>query len=266
MKTPITYNLPIQRMPLIGNIAKMIDRIIGQQGLAAAAHELLTMMKTKLTVKKYSEAVDNVIQTGQVLVLGNHEHMLEVVALLAAMPNRKDIYTVGVAGLKGFGPNFAKHLLPVHIRPASITAHEMKLTSRIGRALGLGVAVPPNAQEINAQSIRIAAELISNGAMVIMFPSGVRKTNSVWSVGVGYLVDQIARKDKTSIVFAYVTGASNLDFLRLIPGIRCLLPKFSVTLSTPIAIKDLPVTKGSPKQIAKYLHSEYISWVKTISI
>ena len=253
-------------MPIIGKIAKVIDKTIGQQGLAAAAHELLTMMKTKLTVKKYSEAVDSVIQTGQVLVLGNHEHMLEVVALLAAMPNRKEIYTVGVAGLKGVGPNFAKHLLPVHIRPASITAHEMKLTSRIGRALGLGVAVPPNAQEINAQSIRIAAELISNGAMVIMFPSGVRKSNSVWSAGVGYVVDQISRKDESSIIFAHINGASNHDVLRLVPGIRKFLPKFTVAFSEPITVSELPFTKMKPKQMVEYLHREYISWLNTILV
>jgi len=253
--------VPISEFPIVGKVFRELDLAIGKKGLPVASRDFILEHGSKLEVVGRTREVEGILKNEPVLVVANHEHEVETMALYAALLQRDDIFTVGVAALQGIGPNFSEHLMPVYVRPSSVDPSEMKLSSRIGRALNLGTDMPENAHELNKASIDRAAQTISDGGLVIMFPSGARKKN-IWSPGVGHLMTNINKDCGAYIVKAHIKGASDLDFLRLIPGLKRLMPPLKVTFGKPRRVIDYFKEEVKPKELVAQLQDEYTEWLE----
>ncbi|MBL7150867.1 1-acyl-sn-glycerol-3-phosphate acyltransferase [Candidatus Microgenomates bacterium] len=253
--------VPIAELPIVGKVFRELDLAIGEKGLPIASRDFILEHDSKLEVAGRTKEVERILRSEPVLVIANHGHEAETVALYAALLQRDDIYTVGVAAFQGIGPNFSKHLIPVYVRPSSVDPSEMKLSSRIGRALSLGTDMPENAHELNKASIARAAQIISGGGLVVMFPSGARKKN-IWSPGVGHLIIGINKDCGAYIVKAHIKGTSNLDFLRLVPGLKKLMPPLRVTFAEPRSVTDYLKEKVDPKELVFQLQDEYTEWLE----
>lgn len=260
--------LPIVRIPIIGKIAKKsfkkFDADVGAHGLPKATRELFWQIKSKLEIIGKTKEIEKVLKSKPVLLVVNHEHEAEVIALCASLPDRQSIYLVGQASLKVIGPNFSQHLIPVYVKPSSFDKDEMKLTTRVGKVLNLITNIPENAQELNRKSIEKAGQVISNGGLVVMFPQGARK-KSIWYPGVGHLAVSLSKNSDAYLVKAHVKGTSDLDFMRLIPGLKKVMSPLRVTFAKPRRIADYLTEDIDPKSLAKQFQDEYNAWVESIS-
>ena len=119
------------------------------------------------------------------------------------------------------------------------------------------------AHKANIKSISIAAKKVSSGDLVIILPEGSKRKEG-WYTGVGHMIDQINLKEiknkEAYVVMAYVAGTSLFDFLRFIPGISKLMPKFKVSFSKPIAVSEIQNRISNPKKITKMLEQRYRNW------
>ena len=64
------------------------------------------------------------------------------------------------------------------------------------------------------------------------------------------------------VINARVAGTSDLDYLRLLPGVGKFLPTITVTFSGAIKIQE--INSGQPKDITQRLEELYTNWEKRI--
>ena len=242
-------------LPMIGNKLKRFNHNINSLGLSRASKLFLSDHRSKLEVEGCSKSLKQIVSTKPVLLIANHEHELETVALAAALPPRNDTYAIGVQALCLLGDGFSKHIIPVYVRPESTSKSEMKLVSRIGRLLGLSTNIPQDAHEFNRKSIDRAARLLSTGALVVIFPSGARKENR-WHSGVGHLISKINPAADAFIVMSRISGTSELDLLRLSSTLGRFFPPLKVKFAQPIPLNQYRQI-NDPKKIKAHLYQKY---------
>lgn len=267
MTLPGKATLPLVKLPIVKGIVQTLNKDMGQHGLAKAFDKFLKNHAIKWSVTGLTKETLETLQKASVIVVANHEHEMEFVAVSACLPDRPDVFVIGVANLLNLGENFAKHLLPVFIRTSSVPEKEMKLTARIGRKFGLGAKAPnEKAHEFNLNSMRLAQDRLASGHLIMLFPQGVRK-KSVWSPGIGHLVKSTAKnKHNTYLVRVHVAGTSDLDALRIVPIIKKVFPPIKVTVRKPqLTAAYLKDELICPKALTRMLQDEYNEWVKTLT-
>lgn len=94
-----------------------------------------------------------------------------------------------------------------------------------------------------------------------MFP-GRRAVDNRWFSGIGYLLKGAKTDKKIYVVMAYIQGTSDLDYLRIIPGLSKFLPEIKVTFNYPQEVND--ILDKNPKEITSILEEEYNDWIKLI--
>lgn len=241
-----------------------VDEMIGKMGLVLTTQEILAKTKSKFEVRGLSDKTYEILQNSPIILVANHEFEAEVVALPASLPDRNDVYFIGTVDMNSIGENFAKHMIPVYVRTPLKEVKNMKLSSKMGTALGLRAKLPDKeAHEFNMRSMQTAVEKIFEGSLIIIFPQSTRCDGS-WYSGVGYLMRDTKEKEGCYLAKAHIEGLSNLDVFRLIPGIRKLLPTIKVTFDEPKLITHYTDKEPDPKKIVKILQSEYEGWVSTL--
>jgi len=252
--------------PFAKKTREQIEHDVTELGFQQAAARIVNRVaENKLVVEGKDEEVEEILGSRPVIVIANHPSFAEIITTVASLEPRDDIYLIGISNFLGIGPNFSKHVIPVY--GTNQTASEgYKLPIRIGDALRFGPKVQyENAHERNIRSIRNAAEIVNQGSLIVMFPEGIQSgKDKKWLNGIGYLVAGIEKRFSTYLIFAYPEGTSNTDYIRLIPGIRKLLPKTSVTFSSPRTIKDSLGDITDPRVVTKKIEDEYIAWTNSV--
>ncbi len=89
---------------------------------------------------------------------------------------------------------------------------------------------------------------------------GGRGKHGKWFDGIGYLLKDVSIKN-AYIVKSYIHGTSHIDYLRLLPGIRRLMPKIYVYFSPPTVLSNYVNSRTQSKLIKDNLERDYNNWV-----
>ena len=243
--------MSIKAAPLIGKFLKELESDTKKSGLQAAS--LKAVKRTGTRLKKFGNAPE----TGPTLVVANHPHDAEVLALLASLPDRPDIFIVINHIYMKASETLSKHFIPVYLTHHVHEGRPVTLSGRIVDFLLKPEKLTPDQEhELNIKSIDKAAELINKGGMVVLFPEK-RYGERRWQPGLGHLLKKV--DGKTKLVFAHISGTSRKDYLRLIPGAAKMLPEIKV------AFHQLPIeinTALSARETAQEYEKMYIRHFK----
>ena len=116
----------------------------------------------------------------------------------------------------------------------------------------------------NHATISLAAAKTSEGELVALFPEGVSGKSGKWRKGIGHLVSQIEPSKPVYFAMAHVKGTSDWDSLRVIPGLRNIMRKGSISFARPELFSSFNLPQN-PNDITEYLQGTYSKWVNTLA-
>ena len=205
---------------------------------------------------------EKVLKNEKVLLICNHPSQAEVPILLASIPPRENVFLVAMHGLVSILPAINKYLIPVYIshRIDNKKQHDwkFKLFKKIHTVREYS---KKTAHEKNIKSILSAAKKIDEGGLVSIFPTGGIKKCTEFLPGVGHIIKNLKSVEETHIVMAHVQNTSTWDYLRIIPLVRLLFPKFKIIFSEPLSAKEY--FGENAKEIAKNLQHAYERWASS---
>ena len=260
------YGGYIDRIPILSRIKREFDRDIGEMGVQQAfAKKVAIAGEGKLSIRGKDDRVKEILREKPTVVVGNHPSFAEILTTVASLEPRDDMYGIGISLFLGIGPNISKHVFPVY-RTKQMSSERQKFLVRAGYLLNLGPNISPEeAHKKNIESVNKAAEAVKDGALVIIFPQGIRSGRERWSRGVGHLLSEIGKNSNGYLIFVYSEGVSSLDYLRLVPGIKKLIPPASVTFAQPRTITSVLEGGGDPRSITERLKVDYRAWIGSLT-
>lgn len=253
---------PLHLIPIVGTTLKKTGENVKKHGIQKAMKIAGETLGARILTQMEKDTLEVLKKHPGILVVGRHYSEADPIALFAALPSRRNIFLIIQNSVMGIHPHFDKHLIPVYIKnnQGQESNKLSELRSKILEALNPTENLSPEEEhEKNKESIRKASRKIDKGGMIIIFPGQTRER---WYDGVGYMASGVRHKNKCDIVLARIEGTSKLDTMRIIPGIKHLLPEIKIAFSEPIKLKELGTDK--PKEITKVLQKKYENWVKTL--
>lgn len=249
-------------LPIIGRFIQTFDEEVKKSGWQQAARCVVQRTNTKLSIHGINPGLKKILRHKGVILVVNHPSEAEILALIAALPPRQDVYLIANAMLVGICPSVDKHLIPVYIWNNRNTKDKRAFIWTLLHSLYPQKKYSPEQEhEKNILSIKIASEKVRSGAMVIIFP-GKKYPSGHWFDGVGYLVSGVGGRKETYIIKVYSEGTSSWDYIRLLPFIGKILPAVKISFSTPSPIKRYIL--NDPKRITRKLEQEYDIWEDNI--
>ena len=241
---------------MIKNTLMEINENIKNIGVVGAVRKFVKKCNTEIVVQS-SQEINKILKKASGIIVVNHPAEADVLAILAAVKKREDIYLIINSSLKKIIPQLDKHLIPVFIYNKSMESFDDRLRMKI---IELFHKVEKRSIEEerkkNIKSINRAIEKINKGGLVIIFPDGGNGKHD-WFNGIGHMVCGIKNKE-SFVIRAYIEGTSNWDYLRLIPFVGKFMPKFKVNFAKPIKVGD--IKKENPKETTVGLEKKYWKW------
>ncbi len=254
------------QLPLVGRFFRKFDQQVARWGLQPAMRLLINHIKVKFQVNGLNKKTKKILASKPVILVSNHPHASDVVLLVAALPERKDINMIASFEFLSIGPSFASHLIPVYLKE-KVHKSSKKLSSRLCRHLNLVKIFPDEeCQEKNKRSLKKAVKKIEQNSLVIIFPEGEKEGQKLWLPGVVKLLKQLLKnKKEVFYVQAYVKGTSFFDPFRRLIKIGWLFPKIKVSFSSPQPIRKILEKDKDCDEMAQNLREKYWAWVKTLN-
>jgi len=224
-----------------------------KKGIAKASRDLLKSLDVEVVGEEFSSK-------GPILFISNHIGGLDSHALMSKI-HRDDYKIVALSTYHVFGPEYSKRLLPIYRKKYWNHAFfEYPLNIRLDTTVQH--LVDDEIRLKNRTIIRAAAEWISKGGAVSIFPQGsVGKgvAGGSWKAGVGHLVSQI-NNPKARIVFARIDGSHGSDLVRYVRGDLRKMFFQRKTLRVSFS-KPMPIIKGeTPKDTVVQLEQMYMNF------
>ncbi|MDP3987717.1 MAG: 1-acyl-sn-glycerol-3-phosphate acyltransferase [Candidatus Levybacteria bacterium] len=252
--------------PIANRIRRRIDYDVGEIGFQQTVDKIANLVgENKLVIKGKDEETKDVLRRKPAIVIANHPSFAEIIAVIASLEPRDDIHLVGISNFLGIGANFSERVIPIYMTK-QMAAKKHKFPVRLGNALHFGPRMPyDKAHKKNIGSIESAIEKVNNEGLVVIFPEGVQSgKDKKWLDGVGHLIAGVESRSSVHLIFVYSKGTSNWDYMRVVPGVKKLLPKIEVTFSKPRTIADFLGGITDPKLITKKMEHEYNNYVDSI--
>jgi 1-acyl-sn-glycerol-3-phosphate acyltransferase len=248
---------------VIKDIVEEVNNNIQEKGLILGMRNFIEKHHTKLVIEK-NPRITEILKKESGIVVANHGAEADVLAILAAVENRKDIYLIINSSVENVLPVLNKYFIHVYVASKIKERWDGRIKLKIW---GTFHKTPDYSREEehqkNIENINKAIEKINQGALVIIFPDGGDK-KSDWFPGVGYLIHGIKSKNKSFVIRAFIEGTSNFDYLRFLPIIGRFLPKFKVSFAKPLAVDK--IKKADPRETTKYLENKYKEWVSSFQL
>jgi 1-acyl-sn-glycerol-3-phosphate acyltransferase len=242
---------------LIGGWVRWFDGRVGAVGVKEAVAETIKRTRSKLEVMYLGNSLKTLTED-PVIIVANHPHESDVLAILGSLPSRKDFRMIANSVLKGIGDNLDKIIIPVYVH------HRMESTTGGGIKMKVfGKIHTSTKHEIedeksrNRESIKEASERLNKGGAVLIFPAA-GSYDGAWFSGVGHMWINTKQPQNTKVVMAKIEGTAEWDYLRLIPGVSWFLPKFKVTFSPAYDWKK--VESREAKETVKKMEKIYADW------
>lgn len=252
--------IQLTNLPIIGSLINFLDENIQKYGLQKGMLNLATHSGTKLKVSGLTSEVEKILKTGRVVVVANHPHESDEIALIAVMPERKDFYLIGNYLATKFSESLTKYIIPIYINHHRETRKLIPYEFLIKRFYSFPIFSEEEEHRKNIQSISQASLKVKNGGLVIIFP-GRRSINGKWYTGIGHLLKGAECNKRIYLIMAYIEGTRDSDYLRIIPKIGKFLPEIKVAFAAPRVVNN--ILGKPPKEITSILEEEYNNWVKT---
>ena len=240
------------------NILRPINQSLKSEGLSLTLRNIIKKCSRGFDVD-LPKTTKKVLKNNRVLLICNHPVQADVLILLAAIPPRKKTFLVVMHGLLSILPAINKHLIPVYIshRIDSESQHDWKM-SLLKKIHYVPEYSPEVSHQKNLKSISLASRKIDENSLVGIFPAGGSKNGRDFLPGVGYIIKNLKYPQKTNIVMAHVEGTSTWDFLRIIPFLNKIFPKFKINFSEPLPASDFAGENG--RLISEHLQNVYDRW------
>jgi len=248
-------------LPFIGNFIREINDDAERMDLQGTMKNVIKKSRSKLIIKGINEKLENILKHKPVILVVNHPNDAEVLALIASLPKRNDIYLIINRRMTGVVPNLDKYLIPVYIdHHFNPKTHNKIISYLLRKYHPKPLFSPEEEHRQNINSISIAAQRVNEGGLIIIFP-GRRSIDGHWFTGVGHLLKEV-NNNNVYIVRVCVQGTSLIDYLRIIPGIGYFLPTVTINFTEPLKLEE--IFNNDPKQITKILENLYNKWTQTI--
>lgn len=236
----------IFRSPQYRNILTEMNSQAQQFGLPDAIRVLAEKARVQVnTVWDDNVLTEKVLKEKPVVIIANHEFLVEPLILLSQLPSRKNLHAVA-ADFAGdfFGGEVQKLTLPISFSP------------NLGSALS------------NARSIKRAIELLHEEDAIVIFPKPTSKPEK-WRTGIGQIVSSVLDRKDVFLVMADIQDVQKNDIMKLflnITGVKKTPLIYNLRISSPIAVRDLGIVDhmGSLKEktlhITRHLENYYSDW------
>lgn len=239
-------------------ILRPINKNLKNHGPFLTLKNIINKISREFTVN-IPKDTKKILKNDRVLLICNHPAQADVLLLLAAIPPRKKTYMIVMYGLLSILPAFNKYIIPVFITHRIDNESQRDWKFRLLQKMHF---VPEYTRDIshqkNIKSIALATQKIDEGSLMAIFPAGGSKNGRDFLPGVGHIVKNLKYPESTRIVMAHVTGTSTFDFLRIIPFVSEILPKFKVDFSEPLNAADFVGSNG--RLISEQLQNVYDRW------
>lgn len=256
--------ITLRDMPIIGKYTRNFDTTVGELGLQEAIRKFANIKENDITIHFQESKTKEVLQFAPTLLVCNHPTALEEIPLIPALPPRSDISLLAASYFMGIGPNTDKYILPLFVHRYYIPANE-DLGLELIDKLHIGPQIYDKYEhKKNVESMHNASLRITNGGLVILFPTGVRKKLTQWFDGIGYLLKDVKDQKNAYYVKSYIQNSTRFDQLRFLPFLKKILPRVTLTFSQPESIQDIVDREKDPKKIRMFLENEYNDWIKTL--
>lgn len=240
-----------------GWILRRLDEDVKANGM------IEVMKKTILDHARLSvinrKLVEDVLKNEPAIVISNHPSQAEVLVLLGLLEKRDDAYLVADHSFLDILPTVDKHIIPVYINhrlaEKAKDAWKFKLLTKFHHSKCYD---QETAHQKNVESINFASEVVNKGGLVVIFPAAGENEGKFMN-GIGYMIKALKNHKKVKLVMAHVEGTSTLDYLRLIPGMKYLLPTIKFRFTKPRLMSKF--FGKDAKDITKRVEKEYYAWV-----
>jgi 1-acyl-sn-glycerol-3-phosphate acyltransferase len=248
---------------MIKGLVNYLNKTISEQGITWATRDLIGKCNTKIIVKSNKE-IDKLLKKAAGILVADHTTESDVAVILAAIKQRNDVYLIINSSIEKLIPGLSKHLIPVYVySKAAKTLNgriKLKILSWFHK---FEIYSKDEEHRKNMDSIEKAVKKINEGALVIIFPNGGAKEKD-WFNGVGNLIHGIKNKKESFIFRAYIKGTTNWDYLRFLPLLGKLLPKFEISFAKPLRIDT--IKKENPEKTTKHLENKYWNWIGSVNL
>ncbi|MFA6603102.1 MAG: hypothetical protein WCT01_04860 [Candidatus Shapirobacteria bacterium] len=242
---------------LIGGWVSKFDVRVGQAGMKEAVAEVVAQTRSKLEVAYLGDS-EKVLKDQAVIIVANHPHESDVLAILGALPTRTDFRMIANSVLKGIGENLDKILIPVFVHNRMENSKGGSVKMKVFGKIHTSTKLNSEEEKIkNRASITEASNKLDEKGALLIFPMAGSGDGS-WFSGVGHMWKQTKKPEKIRVVMAKIEGTSEWDYLRLIPGFSFFFPIFRVTFSPSYGwdkVKD-----EDSKILTKNMENVYDQW------
>ncbi|MCA9391793.1 hypothetical protein KC614_01135 [candidate division WWE3 bacterium] len=249
----------LSKLPIFGRLINEIETNVHNLGIQNGFARTFKDHNVEI-VADYDEQTAHILEHEACILVVNHPHEIEVIALAAALPPRKDAYVIANAGFMAICPSVDKHILPVYVTNNEQSASNWPFIMRLAGKLHPLASYDANEEhKKNIETINAGGQKLIEGATVAIFPDR-HSTNGHWFNGVGYMTKAAENTTRDLfVVNVFVEGTTSHDYLRLLRPIAKRLPDIEVHVSQPTKINDL--LDLEPKEITRILETSYREWV-----
>jgi len=242
----------------VRKILRPINYNLKNHGLSPTLKSLVKKVSRGFTIN-LPKNTEKILKYDRVLLICNHPAQADVLLLLSAVPHRPKVFVVVMHGLLSILPAINKHLIPVYVShrldDGSSKDWKFRLFNKIHFSPQYSSTI---AHQKNIKSIALATHKINEGSLVAIFPAGGSRNGRDFLPGVGHIIKNLKYPEVTKVVMAHVSGTSTIDFLRILPFIGQILPKFKIEFSDPLNVADFTGNNG--RLISKQLQNIYDRW------
>ena len=180
---------------MIKNLINYLNKCIYDYGVVLAMKKFIDRCNTKIVIKS-NKKIDKVLEKFSGVIVANHPAEADVLAILSAIKNRKDVFLIINSQFKKLIPELDKYLIPVYIsnKLTENLVGRIKLWF-LSKIKKLDRYSREEEHKKNIESIKMAIEKINKGGLVIIFPSGGNEKHG-WFNGIGHLIHGIKNKEK----------------------------------------------------------------------
>ncbi len=239
-------------------ILRPINRDLKHHYLSSTLRAIVEKVSRNFTIN-LSSKTQEALKNDPVLLICNHPAQADVLLLLAALPPRPKTYLVVMHGLWSILPAINKYLIPVYINHRVEDYRHPDWKLKLFKKFHY---IPEYSKEVahqkNIKSISLATTKIDEGSLVGIFPTGGSENGRDFLPGVGYIVKNLKYPQKTKIIMAHVSGTSSWDFIRILPFIGKIMPKFKIEFSDPLSADNFSGDNG--RFISLKLQNVYDRW------
>ena len=237
----------IFRHPEYHKIIAEMNTQAQKSGLPDAARVLAKKALLKVeTVWDEQPVTEEILRKKPVIIVANHEFLIEPLILLSQLPSRKNLFAVA-ADFAGdfFGGAVQELFLPISLKRNSV------------------------ANQINAASIKYAGKLLHEKNAIVILPKPTSKPEK-WRTGIGKIIGNFLGREDIFLVMADIQGIKEKDIMKLLlntTGVTKNPLNYNLRISKPIAIKDLGMeglpgdSKEEIREITNRLQNYYEKWL-----